>query len=100
MRPGPLAYAAVIYVTATVSVVALWTFELGQPDGFAEFVLSNWFFWLMLSLLVFLPIRPPVHDHNFPKVVAGVGAAVARSRPQLPKVVAGGSGRRQVAVTT
>ena len=61
-RLGPLVYASVIYVTATVSVVALWNFELGQPGGFAEFVLSNWFFWLMLSLLVFLPIRPPVHE--------------------------------------
>ena len=58
VRPGLLAYAALIWVTATVSVISLWEFNLGRPGGPVGFGLSNWFGWLMLSLLFLLPIQP------------------------------------------
>ena len=53
-----MVYAALIYVTATVSVISLWEFDLGRPGGPIGFVLGNWFLWLMLSLLVLLPFGP------------------------------------------
>jgi alpha-1,2-mannosyltransferase len=53
-------FAAVVYVTVSVSVVSLWEFNLGRPGGVVGFVLGNWFVWLMLALLVALPTRRQV----------------------------------------
>jgi alpha-1,2-mannosyltransferase len=49
--------AAFVYVTATVSILAVWQDVLGQPEGAAGVVMRNWFVWLMLLLLPTLPIR-------------------------------------------
>jgi alpha-1,2-mannosyltransferase len=56
-RRALLAFAAVIYLTVTVSVLALWEFTFDRPGGVIGFVASNWFVWLMLALLVVLPAR-------------------------------------------
>jgi alpha-1,2-mannosyltransferase len=56
-RRGLLALAAVIYLTVTVSVIALYEFTFDRPAGVIGFVASNWFVWLMLVLLVVLPAR-------------------------------------------
>jgi len=56
-RRSTVALAAVVYLTVTVSVVALWEFSLGAPGGPVGFALSNWYVWLMLALLVLLPAR-------------------------------------------
>jgi alpha-1,2-mannosyltransferase len=54
---GLVAYALLIYATVTVSVLSLWSFTWHEPGGVVGFVASNWFVWLMLSLLVLLPVR-------------------------------------------
>jgi alpha-1,2-mannosyltransferase len=56
-RRGLLAFAGVVYLTVTVSVLSLYEFTLDRPGGVVGFVLSNWFVWLMLALLVVLPAR-------------------------------------------
>jgi alpha-1,2-mannosyltransferase len=58
-RRALVAFAAVIYLTVTVSVLALWEFTFDRPGGVIGFVLANWFVWLMLALLVVLPARDP-----------------------------------------
>jgi len=52
-----LGYAALVYLTVTVSILSLWEFTWGQPGGALGFLLSNWFVWLMVSLVVALPVR-------------------------------------------
>jgi hypothetical protein len=81
-------------VTATVSVVALWNFELRQPGGLAEFVLSNWFFWLMLSLLVFLPVRGR-RAGSPDRAADAAPSSITTTTPKLRRLR---GGRRQVAV--
>jgi len=55
-RAGLVALAAA-YLTVTFSVVALWAFKFEKPGGVVGVVMSNWYVWLMLALLVALPIR-------------------------------------------
>src|SRR5690606_31436276 len=38
-----LGYAALVYLTVTVSILSLWEFTWGQPGGALGFLLSNWF---------------------------------------------------------
>ena len=63
-RRGLVAFAGAVYLTVTVSVVALWEFTLHHPGGVVGFVLGNWFVWLMLALVAVLPARPtqPAQD--------------------------------------
>ncbi len=56
-RRSSLLLAGVVYLTAALSLLSLWAFDLHQPGGLVGFVLSNWQLWLMLVVLVLLPIR-------------------------------------------
>lgn len=56
-RAVTFGYAAAVYTTVTVSVLSVWEFTWGRPGGVLAFLLSNWFVWLMVSLLLALPIR-------------------------------------------
>jgi len=56
-RAGLVSLAAVTYLTVTFSVVALWAFKFDKPGGVVGVVMSNWYIWIMVALLVALPIR-------------------------------------------
>src|SRR4029078_1356185 len=55
-RRVQLTAALVSYVTVTGSVLYFYEFVLHRPGGLTEFILSNWFMWLMIALLPLLPI--------------------------------------------
>ncbi len=56
-RSAPISWAVIVYATVTISMVALYEFNLGRPGGPIGLVLGNWDVWLMLALLLVLPIR-------------------------------------------
>ena len=55
-RHALLVLALVVYVTTTVSLVAIYDSPLETPPA-VWFLLSNWYVWVMLFLLPLLPIR-------------------------------------------
>jgi alpha-1,2-mannosyltransferase len=57
---GRRTFAAVVYLTTTVSALSVWSFAFHKPGGPVGFAFGNWYVWLMLVLLVRLPVRRQV----------------------------------------
>jgi alpha-1,2-mannosyltransferase len=58
-RGAMMAFAIVIYLTVTFSVLSLWEFNLHEYGGIVGYLLGNWFMWLTLLILILLPVRRP-----------------------------------------
>jgi alpha-1,2-mannosyltransferase len=83
--PATISWAAVTYTTVTISVVALYEFNLGRPGGPVGFILGNWDVWLMLVLLALLPIR-----RMGATATSGAASAAAPARPTASEDVTAG----------